>query len=57
MNQLNEITDQMSLEELMEVKGGVAEMHTCILNSAVTIKCDSGAIKAEDLKQLDDTSR
>ena len=54
MNQLNEITDQMSLEELMEVKGGVAEAHTCILSSAVTIKCDSGAVSAEDLKKVCD---
>ena len=51
MEQLNEITDQMSLEELMEVKGGAADRHICIFNSAITIKCDSGAVSAEDLKE------
>lgn len=57
MNQLNEITDQMSLEELMEVKGGVALRHTCIFGSAVTINCGSGATSSEDLKELDDKSK
>lgn len=51
MEQLNEITDQMSLEELMEVKGGAEAKNTCILSSAITIKCDSGAVSAEDLKE------
>lgn len=51
MKQLNEITDQMSLEELMEVKGGSAEKNVCIFNPAVVIKCDSGAVKSDSLKE------
>lgn len=57
MNQLNEITDQMSLEELMEVKGGVALRHTCIFSSAVTNVCSSGATSSEDIKKQDHMSK
>lgn len=55
MKQLNEITDQMSMEELMEVKGGSAAKNICIFNPAVVVKCDSGAVKSDDLKkEVDD---
>lgn len=39
----------------MEVKGGSAEKNIYILNPTVVVKCDSGAVKSDDLKkEVDD---
>ena len=55
MNQLNEITDLMSLEELLEVKGGESDKIVCVFKSAIS--CNEGAIKDDDDEDEDNSEK